>query len=348
MMKIKILSGLLIIVAVLVIGCMEKPIAVCGNGVIEEGETSENCCIDVGCLEGQSCEGNVCVELEKYEEHIILENDTDVDKGKIGTDVGTANPAYVYCDTMYPDQPKTFGTCHYAGRANDEYSSVKCEGDCGYGCVCTPDCGHPSSEHCQNTPDEEITCICAGSSCERPCFFPDGTNCPLWDFYAGKCGQEWSYCTQHGYAIETKSEGEDPYSPEYSVCINETSMDTIGVVSDLMNLGGEETGMANPASVYCYMLGYKSRINETRRGQRGICIFPDESECSEWDFYAGLCGQEWSYCKQNGYDMKVKSDGEDPYSPNAYSVCIDKESKSDVGLVVDLIHLEEEISGPLK
>lgn len=39
--------------------------AVCGNGVIEKGETSKNCCIDVGCPEGQNCENNICKLTEE-------------------------------------------------------------------------------------------------------------------------------------------------------------------------------------------------------------------------------------------------------------------------------------------
>jgi predicted heme/steroid binding protein len=33
----------------------------CGNGIVEIEETSQNCCIDVGCAEGYECENNICV-----------------------------------------------------------------------------------------------------------------------------------------------------------------------------------------------------------------------------------------------------------------------------------------------
>ena len=59
-------------------------------------------------------------------------------------------------------------------------------------------------------------------------------------------------------------------------------------------------------------MGYKRRTDTSEDGgQYGVCIFPNGSECTAWNFYRGKCGQEWSYCKQNGYDMKVKSEGED-------------------------------------
>jgi PGF-pre-PGF domain-containing protein len=38
----------------------QKPQPVCGNGILEEGETYINCCIDAGCPEGQSCISNQC------------------------------------------------------------------------------------------------------------------------------------------------------------------------------------------------------------------------------------------------------------------------------------------------
>lgn len=82
-MKTKILIGLLTLVAILMGGCMEIPTEIpdkpiCGNKIIEEGETSENCCVDVGCPEGQSCKDDLCVEIEKSEEQIVPKNDTDV------------------------------------------------------------------------------------------------------------------------------------------------------------------------------------------------------------------------------------------------------------------------------
>lgn len=37
--------------------------ASCGNGIQDPGETTQNCCIDVGCPEGYFCQANACVEL---------------------------------------------------------------------------------------------------------------------------------------------------------------------------------------------------------------------------------------------------------------------------------------------
>jgi putative hemolysin len=52
-------------------------------------------------------------------------------------------------------------------------------------------------------------------------------------------------------------------------------------------------GLPNPASVYCEEQGYELVIRNEEGGQVGYCVFPDGSECEEWAFYRGECGQEW-------------------------------------------------------
>jgi len=67
---------------------------------------------------------------------------------------------------------------------------------------------------------------------------------------------------------------------------------------------GGIVGLANPASVYCQGLGYQEEIRGDEDGQYGICLFPDGSECDTWDFLSGRCGQEHSYCVQQGYILQ--------------------------------------------
>ena len=52
-------------------------------------------------------------------------------------------------------------------------------------------------------------------------------------------------------------------------------------------------GLPNPASVYCVELGYELRIVDAD-GQVGICVFPDGTQCEEWSFFEGECGQGWA------------------------------------------------------
>jgi len=62
-------------------------------------------------------------------------------------------------------------------------------------------------------------------------------------------------------------------------------------------------GLANPASVYCQGLGYEEETRENDEGSYGVCIFPDGTECDSWDFLAGRCGQEHSYCVKQGFEI---------------------------------------------
>lgn len=74
------------------------------------------------------------------------------------------------------------------------------------------------------------------------------------------------------------------------------------------NSEGEEDlfiGMPNPASFYCQEMGYEVDLRENERGTEGICIFPNGSECEEWEFLAGGCAPEWSFCQRQGYTIQA-------------------------------------------
>ena len=63
--------------------------------------------------------------------------------------------------------------------------------------------------------------------------------------------------------------------------------------------GGEATptsepgSLPNPASKYCVDQGYELEIRTDEAGnQYGVCIFPDGSECEEWEYFRGECTYE--------------------------------------------------------
>jgi C1A family cysteine protease len=103
-----------------------------------------------------------------------------------------------------------------------------------------------------------------------------------------------------------------------------------------------EVGTANPAAVYCDELGYEYKIiNDGAGGQRGVCIFPDNSSCGAWDFFTGKCGQNYSYCGLHGCDIETIRDGKNPYSPE-YAVCIlPNKTKTSV---IKLMDMDKKIS----
>jgi hypothetical protein len=75
---------------------------------------------------------------------------------------------------------------------------------------------------------------------------------------------------------------------------------------------GEEDqfiGIPNPASFYCQEMGYELEIKEADEGSEGICVFPNGAECEEWEFLAGGCSIEWTFCQRQGFNIKTGDDG---------------------------------------
>ena len=102
---------------------------------------------------------------------------------------------------------------------------------------------------------------------------------------------------------------------------------------------GDSGGLAiaNPAAVYCETLGYTYRIDEDALGgQTGVCVFPDATECDEWLFLEGYCGESRSYCALQGWDLIIKTDGNNPFTKD-YAVC--ESMGVEQGAVTDLMDL---------
>jgi uncharacterized protein len=79
--------------------------------------------------------------------------------------------------------------------------------------------------------------------------------------------------------------------------------------------------MPNPASVYIAFLGYKEEIRKDIKGNEyGVCIFPDGSECDEWDFFRGNCGTEFSYCSKKGCETQSIREDKGSYTIH-YCAC---------------------------
>ena len=72
---------------------------------------------------------------------------------------------------------------------------------------------------------------------------------------------------------------------------------------------GEEDpfiGVPNPASFYCQEMGYMLELRDSSGGTEGICIFPDGTECEEWEFLSGSCAIQWTYCQRQGSNIKAE------------------------------------------
>jgi len=108
-------------------------------------------------------------------------------------------------------------------------------------------------------------------------------------------------------------------------------------------LQGDFTGMSNPSAVYCQELGYEFNIVQEARGERGVCLLPENQECDAWDFLGGECGQEHSYCAQQGLETIVKQSGKNGLT-QSYAVCVD-ETKAEVGLAAEMMDLNQKSLG---
>lgn len=64
----------------------------------------------------------------------------------------------------------------------------------------------------------------------------------------------------------------------------------------------------NPSAAYCVDLGYEFAIQETKKGQLGICRVAEGVDVPAWSFLRGEEAREYSYCNKAGYEMKVVDD----------------------------------------
>ncbi len=113
---------------------------------------------------------------------------------------------------------------------------------------------------------------------------------------AGACGDDAeeesglpnpasAYCEEQGGTVDIRT---DDDGNQFGVCVFDDGSECDewafyrGECSPGDSLAGE-TGIANPASVYCVEQGGTLDL------ESGMCTFPDGSQCEEWAFYRGEC-----------------------------------------------------------
>ena len=158
---------------------------------------------------------------------------------------------------------------------------------------------------------------------------------------AGACGNDAAeeaglpnpaaaYCEEQGGTVDIRT---DDDGNQYGVCVFDDGSECDewafyrGECSPGDSLAGD-TGIANPASVYCGEQGGTLDL------ESGMCIFPDGSQCEEWAFFRGECSPGQAdegamggvglanpaavYCEEQGgaVDMRTDDDG------NVYGMCV--------------------------
>ena len=98
----------------------------------------------------------------------------------------------------------------------------------------------------------------------------------------------------------------------------------------------EGIGFSDPAATYCEEMGYEYRVVKTEDGERGIVALPDGREYDAWAFYRGECGEEFSYCAQNGWPV-AKIAGADSFAGQCTTCVLPDGSHKTVS---DLLNLD--------
>ena len=95
----------------------------------------------------------------------------------------------------------------------------------------------------------------------------------------------------------------------------------LAILMTLTNGTFSHPPIPNPAAAYCKFLGYGTQVRKDLQGNEyGVCIFPDGSECDEWEFFRGICGKEYSYCAKKGCETYSVTEDKGSYTVT-YCAC---------------------------
>jgi putative hemolysin len=124
-----------------------------------------------------------------------------------------ANPP-VCCSGLQLIQPKNPNIVGSAGTCTAKCGNGVCDSDTENNYNCATDCSgngiaNPASEYCIQE---------GGSLADENCSF--GTvSCNEWDFFRGKCGQEFTSCAKAGFEVKNVSEIAGDALMDYGLCI---------------------------------------------------------------------------------------------------------------------------------
>jgi putative hemolysin len=108
-----------------------------------------------------------------------------------------------------------------------------------------------------------------------------------------------AYCTENGGTVEMR---QDAAGAQYGVCVfpNTSTCDEWAYYRGDCQPGDSlqpasptpaaNAGMANPASAYCAEQGGTVELQQDDSGgMKGMCVFPDKTQCEEWAYYRDEC-----------------------------------------------------------
>lgn len=77
----------------------------------------------------------------------------------------------------------------------------------------------------------------------------------------------------------------------------------ITIFGILLLINTASASRINPSRKYCEEMGYDYEINTTTNA--GICVLPNNNSVIAWNFLKGKVGQNYSYCKREGYEIET-------------------------------------------
>lgn len=97
----------------------------------------------------------------------------------------------------------------------------------------------------------------------------------------------------------------------------------------------------NPSAVYCAELNYKYHVEETKDGQRGMCVLPDGKAVGAWAFLQGLEKPEYGYCALQKLPMRIVKDPQvcQSIDSDTCAVCLVYDEKNKVTEEVEVTTL---------